>query len=72
MRGEAPADDRQSRSGKPRDALTDRRRERDALDRLVGAVRAGQSRVLVVRGEPGVGKTALLDYLAGRASAAAG
>jgi Cdc6-like AAA superfamily ATPase len=30
------------------------------------AVRAGQSRVLVVRGEPGVGKTALLDYLAGR------
>jgi DNA-binding CsgD family transcriptional regulator len=38
-----------------------------ALDRLVGAVRAGASRVLVVRGEPGVGKTALLDYLAGRA-----
>ena len=34
---------------------------------LVAAVRAGQSRVLVVRGEPGVGKTALLDYLAGQA-----
>src|SRR5580693_2888 len=34
---------------------------------LVAAVRAGQSRVLVVRGEPGVGKTALLDELAGRA-----
>jgi AAA ATPase domain len=31
-------------------------------------VRAGQGRALVVRGEPGVGKTALLDYLAGRAS----
>ena len=30
---------------------------------LVTAVRAGESRVLVVRGEPGVGKTALLDYL---------
>jgi DNA-binding CsgD family transcriptional regulator len=34
---------------------------------LVAAVRAGQSRVLVVRGEPGVGKTALLDHLAGQA-----
>jgi DNA-binding CsgD family transcriptional regulator len=30
---------------------------------LVAAVRAGESRALVVRGEPGVGKTALLDYL---------
>ncbi|HEY4464595.1 MAG TPA: AAA family ATPase, partial [Streptosporangiaceae bacterium] len=43
--------------------------ERDALDRLVGAVHAGESRALVVRGEPGVGKTVLLDYLAGQASA---
>ena len=48
--------------------LTDRRSERDALDRLVDAVRGGQSRALVVRGEPGVGKTVLLDYLAGRAT----
>jgi DNA-binding CsgD family transcriptional regulator len=47
--------------------LTDRDRERDVLDRLVNAVRAGESRVLVVRGDPGVGKTVLLDYLAGRA-----
>src|SRR5258707_3572248 len=39
-----------------------------ALDRLLGAVRAGESRALVVRGEPGAGKTALLDFLAGRAS----
>jgi DNA-binding CsgD family transcriptional regulator len=38
------------------------------LARFVDGVQAGQSRVLVVRGEPGVGKTALLDYLAGRAS----
>jgi DNA-binding CsgD family transcriptional regulator len=37
------------------------------LDGLIEAVRAGESRVLVVRGEPGVGKTALLDHLAGRA-----
>ncbi len=35
------------------------------LDRLVGDVLAGQSRVLVLRGEAGVGKTALLEYLAG-------
>jgi len=39
-----------------------------ALSRIVEAVRAGGSRVLVIRGEPGVGKTALLDYLAGQAS----
>ncbi|MDT5276804.1 MAG: hypothetical protein QOG95_3736, partial [Mycobacterium sp.] len=38
------------------------------LDRLIDAVRAGESRALVVRGEPGVGKTALLDYLVDHAS----
>ncbi len=48
--------------------LTGRRSERGVLDRLVDAVRAGESRALVVVGEPGVGKTALLDYLAGEAS----
>ena len=47
--------------------LTDRDGERDVLDRLVDAVRAGESRVLVIRGDPGVGKTVLLDYLAERA-----
>ena len=47
--------------------LTGRDGERAALDRLVDAVRAGESRVLVVRGDPGVGKTALLEYLAGQA-----
>ena len=51
--------------------LTDRLSERHALDLLVDAVRADESRVLVIRGEPGVGKTVLLDYLAGRASAEA-
>jgi DNA-binding CsgD family transcriptional regulator len=49
------------------EGLTDRRSERQVLDRLAEAVRAGESRALVVRGDPGVGKTALLDYLAGRA-----
>ena len=37
------------------------------LDGLVEAVRAGESRVLVVHGELGMGKSALLEYLAGRA-----
>jgi DNA-binding CsgD family transcriptional regulator len=48
--------------------LMGRRREREVLDRLIGAVRSGQSRALVVRGEPGVGKTALLEYLVEQAS----
>jgi tetratricopeptide (TPR) repeat protein len=48
--------------------LTDRHRERGVLDQLVEAVRAGESRVLVLHGEPGVGKTALLDYLVRQAS----
>src|SRR5246127_5188689 len=48
--------------------LTDRHAERGVLDQLISTVRAGGSRVLVVHGEPGVGKSALLDYLAGRAA----
>ena len=48
--------------------LTDRRAERGVLDGLVEAVCAGESRVLVVHGEPGVGKSALLEYLADRAT----
>ena len=48
--------------------LIDRDAERGTLERLVAAVRAGESRALVVSGEAGVGKTALLDYLAGNAS----
>jgi hypothetical protein len=38
------------------------------LDGILDAVRGGESRALVVRGEPGVGKTALLDYLAEHAT----
>jgi DNA-binding CsgD family transcriptional regulator len=52
----------------PGAGLTDRVSERGVLDRFVAGVRAGDGRALVVRGEPGVGKTALLDYLAGRAA----
>ena len=47
--------------------LTGRRSECRALDRLIEAVWAGESRTLMVRGDPGVGKTALLDYLARQA-----
>jgi DNA-binding CsgD family transcriptional regulator len=48
--------------------LTGRHSERDALERLIDAVAAGESRALVLRGEPGVGKTALLEYVAEQAS----
>jgi DNA-binding CsgD family transcriptional regulator len=50
-----------------RAGLLDRSRERDVLDQLVGGVRAGQSRVLVLRGEAGIGKTALLGHLSAAA-----
>ncbi len=42
--------------------------ERALLDRLLEDVRAGQSAVLVIGGEAGVGKTALLRYAAQQAS----
>ena len=47
--------------------MTDRRNECGVLDRFVDGVRSGEGRALVVRGEPGVGKTVLLEYLADRA-----
>jgi DNA-binding CsgD family transcriptional regulator len=49
-------------------ALMARGSECGVLDRLIEAVRAGDSQALVVSGEPGVGKTALLEYLVERAS----
>jgi DNA-binding CsgD family transcriptional regulator len=48
--------------------FVDRDSERDALERLLAGVRAGQSRVLVLRGEAGVGKTALLRHLSAAAT----
>jgi DNA-binding CsgD family transcriptional regulator len=42
--------------------LLDRLPERAALSQLLDAARAGRSGVLVMHGEPGVGKTALLEY----------
>lgn len=48
--------------------LIGREGERAALDGLVAALRAGESRALVIHGQPGVGKTALLEYVASVAS----
>ena len=48
--------------------LVGRRSECAVLDRLLRVVRSGRSSVLILRGEPGIGKTALLAYLLGRAS----
>jgi len=42
--------------------LVDRRAERSALDSLIASARGGMGRSLVLRGEPGIGKTALLEY----------
>lgn len=49
--------------------LRGRAREQEVLDRLLLDLRRGHSRVLVLRGESGIGKTALLTYLGGRVPA---
>jgi DNA-binding CsgD family transcriptional regulator len=56
-------------STRPGPRLFARRSECEALDRLVERATAGQSSALVLRAEAGGGKTALLDYVAGRAPA---
>src|SRR6201987_1554944 len=48
--------------------LMDRLEERDTLDRLCDPGGGGEKRGLPVVGEPGVGKTALLDYVSSRAA----
>jgi DNA-binding CsgD family transcriptional regulator len=48
--------------------LRGRRAECDALDRLIAGARAGTSGALVLRGDAGIGKTALLGYLLAHAA----
>ena len=52
----------------PAREFLDRDREREVLDRLLANVRRGQSAVLVIRGEAGIGKTVLLRYAADQAA----
>src|SRR6266853_341253 len=49
-------------------AFLGRSGERDVLNRLLETARAGQSAVLLIRGEAGIGKTALVRYAARQAA----
>ena len=53
---------------RPPPKLRGRRRECGVLDQLLEAVCEGAGRALVVRGEPGIGKSALLEYVSEHAS----
>src|SRR5215467_1359993 len=55
-----------SQDPRPPPELLGRRSEREALDRLLADALAGRSRVTVLRGEAGAGKSALLGYLSGQ------
>jgi DNA-binding CsgD family transcriptional regulator len=69
MGGLSRARARGARDGDPvsrirvRMSLLGRATERAVLDRLIADVRRGESRSVVLRGEAGIGKTALLNYL---------
>ena len=55
-------------AARPALPLHGRARESEVVERLLADVRDGRSGVLVIRGEPGMGKTALLRQTVGRAS----
>lgn len=55
-------------AGDPQVGLRGREHEKAALDRALAEARSGTSAVLVLRGEPGIGKTALLEYAEHRAT----
>jgi DNA-binding CsgD family transcriptional regulator len=50
------------------EGLLGRRTEAETLDRLLTQARSGAGQVLVLRGEAGIGKTALLDQVSARAA----
>ena len=54
--------------GHPRERLRGRSREQERLGRLLTGIRSGRSGILVVRGEAGIGKTALLEQLVEQAA----
>ncbi|MEV0623870.1 AAA family ATPase [Nonomuraea sp. NPDC050404] len=54
-------------SGAPRRELQGRREECRALERLLENAKAGRSQAVVLRGEAGVGKSALVDHLVANA-----
>ena len=56
------------RRPEPMPALLNRETERAVLDDLLGDLRSGRGRALVVRGEAGVGKSALLEYVTAAAA----
>ena len=49
-------------------ALLNRLQERATIDDLLGELRSGRGRALVLRGEAGVGKSALLEHMVGAAA----
>ncbi|OKK05045.1 helix-turn-helix transcriptional regulator [Streptomyces sp. CB02400] len=55
-------------SSAPRGGMLGRHHERGVLDQALADARTGRSRVVVLRGEPGVGKSTLVDHLAESAS----
>src|SRR5689334_12140538 len=66
---ETAMDQRRRRFGNHGNAgLVGRAPECTQIDQLIAAVRTGESRVLVVHGAPGIGKSALLEYAAVSAS----
>ncbi len=55
-------------NGAPAHGLRGRAKECAVLDRMVAEVRSGQGRALLIRGDAGVGKSALLDYVVERST----